>query len=368
MKRDFGESGRLRAPAADAGLLSSITPVFQPHRTTQIRSPYEVNETLWQAMPAEARRRVGDSMFRARTFEPADRREFKADPRSFGVTVAVVHFSGTRISASALRRSMAMNVAEPGVGSYTFGLRKRGTLSIAGSEGAGHGTWGVGTGVLYREREGMRVITSDNHAGLAFELPYARITAILQGLLERPVTRELVFKPSFSFETEPGASVARVVAYIEQELSIPGSLLATGSGAQAIEDLLIRTLLTAQGHNYSDWLQRAPGSGAPYHVQRVEEYMRMHAHEPLNLEQLAATAGCGLRSLQMAFRKYRGRTPLEALRRLRLEQAHREIMDRGAGQSIIEIATKYHFSNLGRFADQYRALFGYLPSQTPRRF
>jgi len=65
-------------------------------------------------------------------------------------------------------------------------------------------------GVIYRERQGMRVTISDVHVGLAFELPYARVAAILEALIERPVATDFTFASAFSFATEPpGALPAR---------------------------------------------------------------------------------------------------------------------------------------------------------------
>ena len=63
-----------------------------------------------------------------------------------------------------------------------------------------------------------------------------------------------------------------------------------------------------------------------------------------------------------AFLQFRGRTPMEGLRRVRLKLAHREIHVGNAAGSVAEIALKYQFSNPRRFSAQYRVLFGNLPS------
>jgi hypothetical protein len=111
--------------------------------------------------------------------------------------------------------NMIMTVKEPGPGHHTFGFCRQGALSVCGGGRSQEGMWGVGTGILYRERPGMRVVTSDDHAGTAFELPHERIAAILEALIERPVAADFTFAPTFSLGSEPGPSVARTVAYIE---------------------------------------------------------------------------------------------------------------------------------------------------------
>lgn len=365
MRSDVVDDERHRRP--DAAPFTSMSPLFQPQRMATIRSPHHVNEMLWQAMPPHERNRLGEGIVRARKFEPVDRRGYQADPGDFGLSVALAQAGGTRISASAMRRGMVMTVMESMNANYTFGVRLRGSVSISGAGFSQDGTWGPGTGVLYREERGTRVATSNEHAGIAFELPYARIAAILEGQIERPVGSDFRFNPGLALQSEPGASVARVVAFIEQELSTDASLLASGRAGPAMEDMLISALLLAQPHSYSGLLEREAGAAAPYNVTRAIAFMRAHADESINLERLAAVAGCSVRSLQAAFRRWRGDTPMAELRRIRLELAHQELRAAYVKPTVAEVATKYGFSNLGRFSGQYRAAFGQSPSQTRRR-
>ncbi|MCP3470140.1 helix-turn-helix transcriptional regulator [Bradyrhizobium sp. CCGUVB1N3] len=91
--------------------------------------------------------------------------------------------------------------------------------------------------------------------------------------------------------------------------------------------------------------------------------MRGKADEPLTAEDIANAAGCSSRALQAAFRRFRGTSPMAALRRIRLELAHEAIMRSDGSISIAEIATRYGFTNSGRFATQYQRAFGAFPSR-----
>jgi AraC-like DNA-binding protein len=59
-----------------------------------------------------------------------------------------------------------------------------------------------------------------------------------------------------------------------------------------------------------------------------------------------------------------GTTPMEFLRRVRLERAHRDLLH-GEG-TVTDIALRWGFPHLSRFARAYRAQYGVLPSETRR--
>ncbi|MBW4036104.1 MAG: AraC family transcriptional regulator [Proteobacteria bacterium] len=340
--------------------LRAQSPLFRSGRAMTIESAYHINDALTQSESSGA----GGY---ARRFEPIDRRGYQADPEDFKISFAACQAGGMRVAANVVKRGLAMVVKVPDESIYTFGFRRQGSLSVRGTGPSNEGDWGPGIGVLYQERQGMRVAISDDHLGLAFDLSRARIAAILSALIERPVVAPLDFDATFSLTSEPGASVARVAEFIEQELSIPDSFLARGEIASKLDDLLIRSLLNAQRHSYSHLLELPSPAASPSNVRRAEAFMRAHAHLPLTIEMIATEAGCSVRALQAAFQKFRDGTPLRTLRKIRLELAHNDIRRQEAGASLLDVAMKYQFSNPGRFAKLYRQTYGLLPSATRRR-
>jgi transcriptional regulator GlxA family with amidase domain len=107
-------------------------------------------------------------------------------------------------------------------------------------------------------------------------------------------------------------------------------------------------------------------AAAPAAVRRAEEFMWSKAEEVLTVEHIARAAGCSARALQLAFRRFRAKSPMEMLRGVRLELAHQAIMRLDASASVWDVATRYGFSNTGRFANQYLRAFGEYPSMTLR--
>ncbi|MCB1809666.1 MAG: helix-turn-helix transcriptional regulator [Candidatus Competibacteraceae bacterium] len=100
-------------------------------------------------------------------------------------------------------------------------------------------------------------------------------------------------------------------------------------------------------------------------VHAVTAYIQTHLKDALTLDDLTRVAGCGARSLQMAFDKHLGQTPLEYLRIQRLEAAHQALSE--GGHSVTEIVYDYGFSNPGRFAKAFQERFGKRPSDVLRK-
>jgi len=81
--------------------------------------------------------------------------------------------------------------------------------------------------------------------------------------------------------------------------------------------------------------------------------------------ELAAIAGVAVRTLELAFREGAGVTPNQYLRRRRMNAVRRDLRDATPGTTTVtRVAATWGFTELGRFAGAYRAMFGELPSET----
>ncbi len=116
-------------------------------------------------------------------------------------------------------------------------------------------------------------------------------------------------------------------------------------------------------------LRRAPdtSSALPADLVRALGWLRSHLSEPIQLEQLAQVSGVRPRTLETHFKMFLGTTPLGWVRRMRLARARQELLRAGPQATVTDIAHCSGFSELGRFAGQYRKAFGELPSMTIRR-
>ena len=135
-----------------------------------------------------------------------------------------------------------------------------------------------------------------------------------------------------------------------------------------IASMLVSTLLVSMPHNRLPALEAAARSVAPFFVRRAEHFMEQNARNELNLDDLAEVAGITTRALQLGFRRFRNTTPMAYLRAIRLDLARTELANAGRrGSSVAAVANSVGFAHLGRFARDYQARFGELPSQTFHR-
>mgnify|MGYP000058613301 CR=1 FL=1 len=103
-------------------------------------------------------------------------------------------------------------------------------------------------------------------------------------------------------------------------------------------------------------------------VQRVFEQVSASPTENFSVVQLAEAADTSFQQLRKAFNECVGMAPTAWLRTRRLNLARQDLLQaRGRETNVAEVAMRYSFWHLGRFAETYRALFLEYPSQTLAR-
>jgi AraC-like DNA-binding protein len=132
-----------------------------------------------------------------------------------------------------------------------------------------------------------------------------------------------------------------------------------------LAELAMLTLLTEHRHSHSERLRAPVPSLSPRHVRAAEEHMRAHAGEALTLADMARAASVSIRTLSAGFQAWRGTTPMRHLREMRLTGARDDLM-RGRA-AVSDVALRWGFGHLGRFAADYARRFGEPPSATLRR-
>jgi transcriptional regulator GlxA family with amidase domain len=95
-------------------------------------------------------------------------------------------------------------------------------------------------------------------------------------------------------------------------------------------------------------------------------FIDAHVAEPIGLPEVAGAVQLSPRALQASFRKHLGTTPLGYLRATRLARAHADLLAvrPGDGQTVSLIANRWGFSQLSRFARDYKERYGMSPRET----
>ncbi|MET3509652.1 MULTISPECIES: helix-turn-helix domain-containing protein [Plantibacter] len=172
-----------------------------------------------------------------------------------------------------------------------------------------------------------------------------------------PIRFDTTFRPSgdaLRRWTETVATVARVI-YDDGSSAV---LRAEANRAAAVTLLEVFPHLALQSRTD---LAVPPSSKARAAV----EFMVANAHRPIATAEIAEAAGLSLRSLQAAFRREYDVTATDYLRSIRLDRVRQELRDAEPGlATVAEVARRWGFTHLGRFAASYTSRFGEYPSVT----
>jgi AraC-like DNA-binding protein len=103
-------------------------------------------------------------------------------------------------------------------------------------------------------------------------------------------------------------------------------------------------------------------------VREALDFLHHHAHEPITPADAARAAGMHTRSLQLATSRHLGMTPSAYLREIRMQRVHDELRSAvPRSVTVRDVARRWAFGNLGRFAAEYAHRFDEKPNETLRR-
>ena len=103
-------------------------------------------------------------------------------------------------------------------------------------------------------------------------------------------------------------------------------------------------------------------------IRKAEAYCAHNKAQPLRIGQLCLETGLSERSLREAFHKLTGMSPLAYLKTDQLNRAHDLLRAGNPDETLVKnVALANGFSHLGQFSQDYKQLFGELPSETIKR-
>ena len=184
-------------------------------------------------------------------------------------------------------------------------------------------------------------------------------TAVGHDLTPRPDVRKItVPEPAIARFRRLHASATDLAENTPQ-------LLANPNAAHGLECALVQAMM--------DCLKMAtPSSTAATRrhaiiMKRFYQALEASVGQPIYLPQLCVAIGASDRTLRLCCQEYLGIGPKRYLHLRRMHLARRTLLRATAGSdNVTTIATRFGFWELGRFAVDYRALFGEAPSTTLR--
>lgn len=247
---------------------------------------------------------------------------------------------------------------------YSLSLPAEGTFSA--QIGAAQVQGGYRTGTLGSPTLDQRTVLNEQSSRYGISISQAALVRQLESLLGCPLTEPLCFTPKVDLDNTAGRSLQSLIQLMVDDLSQDDSGFNQPLMATQFEQLLISMLLSQQPHNYTHRLATPAPTPASRDVKRVLDYVHAHLHEPITLTDLVEISGVAGRSLQAHFRRFTGQSPLAYVTAQRLARARGDLRQAKPSETVTTIATRWGFTQLGRFAGVYRKTYGETPVETLR--
>jgi AraC-like DNA-binding protein len=224
-------------------------------------------------------------------------------------------------------------------------------------------------GVVPAAGQAMTVECNRQAPHLVVVIEHQALLVHLSRILGKALSEPLVFDLGFDLSAPSASRWNFAIQMLHAELFERGSLLDRGVGLGQLEEFAMSSLLYAHRSNYSDALAR-PGQAHEHRTTRAaKDFVEQHLAEPLTVQAIASAAGVSIRTLQARFQAELATTPMTYVRTRRLERARADLADAGASEAttVTDVAERWGFTHLGRFAVDYKQRFGESPSDTLRR-
>ncbi|MFC8124973.1 AraC family transcriptional regulator [Streptomyces sp. NPDC057302] len=312
----------------------------------------------------EARQMIGDAFY-SNFMDVID------EPRSFRAEFDIGQLGALTVGELSCGADVRMRLGE--LGAYHVNIllggqmhfRQGRTDTVATADRAGV-FQPVGDTVVERWTGDCRVI--------AVKMDREALDRRLEQLIGRPVRAPLTLAPELDTTRGPGRSWARLVTTVVEDLREESAAAQTQTPfyvsplvAAPLQEAILNGLLLSVEHPFRDELTAPISKLRPAPVKRAMDAVLERPEHPFTPAGLAAEARVGVRWLQEAFRRYVGMSPMAYVRDVRLIRVRDELRAAEPGEiSVSEVAHRWGFSHLGRFAEQYHARFGELPSRTLR--
>lgn len=310
--------------------------------------------------PDIAREEISRALFPHELRLEGDSRHFEASIRNArlrAVSITVLAY-GAEVELVAERADASFIVAHSLVGQATFSI---GAQSVAVRPGiAAVSTPGMPIRIRWSSGSVMMVIAIDRTA----------LEAEFETWVDAKPSVPLRFEPVVNVWDVPAASWWTAVDNLVEDLDSSTPMLRHPAAASVAERGLMVGLLLAMPHNYSSQLWEKPSPIGPEWLSRAVDLIEQLPHRTWTVPDLARASNTSTRALFDGFRRWLGTTPMDYQRQIRLRRAWIQLRTADPSAettTVTAIASQLGFTNLGRFAAEYRRRFGELPSVTLQR-
>jgi len=187
-------------------------------------------------------------------------------------------------------------------------------------------------------------------------------------ILGHPLNKPLDFELELDLASGIGAGLRSYLEYVIQQINSNNYF----DKYLLVRRQVVRTILTmlfnGQASNYSEEIRAVETPGAPRHIQKAYDYILANYAEDIGIDDVVRESGVSARALFAGFKRYKGVTPMVALKTRRLQAVHDDLRQATGGDTVTQIAHRWGFAHMGHFARDYQKMYGELPSDTIHRY
>ena len=207
----------------------------------------------------------------------------------------------------------------------------------------------------------LEFTTPDESTHVVMLIPERRMRRLLE---RRTVASNTIDGHSVTVDPRHGNQFVRLFGRaMDRHLAQP-ELLRNPFVENVYEEQILDTLAHCLNGNAAGESRCTPGrrwqifSSALEHLDATEK--------PVSMAEWSRAVGVCERTMEYAFKATIGVTPRSFTRNRQLQGTHRELIAAipGSGATVTEIASRWGFTELGRYSVEYRRLFGQRPRDT----
>lgn len=165
--------------------------------------------------------------------------------------------------------------------------------------------------------------------------------------------------------TARGRSLLASAEFMATEMNRVGGISDNPLIVDQLESFIMSNLLLAVPNTHSETLATPAPTVNLGRLKPVVDFMEANADEAITPAELARAGHMSIRTLHASFQQVLQTTPMDYLRRIRMERIRAELINNSDPDlKITDLAARWGFYHPSRFAARYRETYGELPSET----
>jgi AraC-like DNA-binding protein len=214
----------------------------------------------------------------------------------------------------------------------------------------------------------MRLRATGNSTFLVLHLDPALVRGQMSSVLGDEAADLPNVPLNLSLAMSRGAAFWRRVASFWRALDSDTCFHSSALTVREAECALALDLVRAIASQATDCASKTPGTIGAAGLRRAEEYLMANVGNAVCLADVCRETKVSVRTLSRTFASAHGLGPMGFLKQRRLEAANRALLAADPAEThVTDVSLRYGFSQMGRFAVEYRRTFHEPPSQTLRR-